>query len=264
MTIETGHDWRVAGEAWGSHAADWSCLWEHYSIDVLVALFTRIPIGPSTRLLDVACGSGLTVRVAAATGARVAGIDAAEDLVAVARARTPSADLRVGSMYELPWEEGTFDVVTSINGIWGGCEPALLEAHRVLRPGGSIAISFWGVGPPLDIRRLFKTFAIHSPDTHRGSMRRLNDIATPGVAERMLTDAGFEVTARVACGSTIEWPDADTAWRAAASIGPAQPALRTNNAGELRREVLAALEPCRDEGGVYRLRSDLQLVVARN
>src|SRR5262249_50727455 len=147
--MATAQDWRAAGEAWGSAANDWSCLYEHYAVDVLFAMFTKIGVAPTTRLLDIACGSGLAIRIAAGTGARVFGIDASAALVAVARERTPEADVRLGSMYELPWLDSSFDAVISVNGIWGGCEGALDEAFRVLRPGGMIGISFWGEGPPL-------------------------------------------------------------------------------------------------------------------
>jgi SAM-dependent methyltransferase len=262
-TAVAPHSWEEAGEAWGRRAIDWSCLYEHYSLDILVALLPRLEVGPGVSLLDVACGSGLTVRVAAGMGADVAGIDAAAELVAVARDRTPTADLRVGSMFELPWTEGRFDAVLSVNGIWGGCGEALDEIHRVLRPDGLVAMSFWGQGPPLDIREVFKVFAFHAPEQHRGSMRRLNDIATPGVAEEMLERSGFSVLERGGRISTMEWPDAGTAWRALSSVGPAVPALRSNDATILRDAVLAALEPCRDPRGVYRTRSDHQFVVAR-
>jgi SAM-dependent methyltransferase len=257
------HDWRAAGEAWGSRANDWSCLYEHYSLDVLLALFPKLGVGPTTRLLDIACGSGLAVRIADAMGATVAGIDAAGDLIDVAQQRTPTADLRVGSMYALPWADQSFDAAVSVNGIWGGCEGALDEAFRVLRPGGLIGISFWGPGPPLDIRNLFRVFAVHAPQEHRGSMKQLNNISTPGVAEEMLAASGFSVLERGGRTSVIEWPDAQLAWRAISSIGPAVPALRTNDPSMLQREVLEALEPCRDRRGIYRTRSDQQFVVAR-
>jgi hypothetical protein len=94
-------------------------------------------------------------------------------------------------------------------------------------------------------------------------MRRLNDISSPGVAEEMLTATGFEVIERGARTAVIEWPDAEIAWRALSSLGPAVPALRTNDPELLRREVLMALEECRDERGVYRSRSDHQFVIAR-
>jgi SAM-dependent methyltransferase len=257
------HRWEEAGEAWGSRAPDWSCLHEHYSLDILVTLLPRLGVGPGRSLLDVACGSGLAVRVADGLGAEVAGIDAAADLIAVATERTPSADLRIGSMFELPWSDGSFDAVMSVNGIWGGCRQALDQAYRVLRPGGLIGISFWGQGPPLDIREVFKIFAVHAPVQHRGSMRRLNDIAVPGVAEEMLEASRFSVLERGGRVSTMEWPDADIAWRAVSSVGPAVPALRSHDPAALRAEVLTALEPGRDRRGVYRMRSDHQFVVAR-
>jgi SAM-dependent methyltransferase len=262
-TAAVGDGWRAAGEAWGARATDWACLAEHYALDVIVAMLTRLAVGPDVRLLDIACGSGLAARVAAGTGATVSGIDASVALVDVARARTPSADVRVGSMFELPWPDAAFDAAMSINGIWGGCEAALDEAFRVLRPGGLFAMSFWGSGPPLDIKDLFRVFALHAPDQHRSSMRRLNDIATPGVAEAMLEASGFVVVERGARTAVMEWPDADTAWRAVSSFGPAQPALRTNDAATLRRAVLEVLEGCRDADGIYRSRSDHQFVVAR-
>ena len=261
-TAPPSHRWQEAGEAWGSRAIDWSCLYEHYSMDMLVALLPRLGVGPGTSLLDVACGSGLAVRVADGMGSDVAGIDASAELVAVASDRTPTADLRVGSMFELPWTDGHFDAVLSVNGIWGGCGEALDEIYRVLRPGGLVAISFWGQGPPLDIREVFKVFAFHAPERHWGSMRRLNDIAVPGVAEEMLERSGFSVLERGGRISTMEWPDADTAWRAVSSVGPAVPALRSNDLGILQDAVLTALESSRDQRGVYRTRSDHQFVVA--
>lgn len=257
------HDWREAGEAWGHAANDWACLYEHYALEVITAIFGRIGVGPGRRVLDIACGSGLAVRHAAALGAEVAAIDAAEDLVAIARDRTPQADLRLGSMFELPWEDDAFDAVLSINGIWGGCEAALVEAHRVLRPGGCIGISFWGTGQPLDLRPCFKVFARHAPQEHFGSMKRLNNIGTPGVAEDMLTAAGFQPIERGGRVSTVEWPDADLAWRALSSVGPAVPALRHGDRAAIRSDVLAALEPCRDARGIYRFRNDHQFVIAR-
>ena len=262
-TAPPAHRWEEAGEAWGSRAADWACLYEHYSLDVLLALLPRLGVGPGTSLLDVACGSGMAVRVADGMGANVAGIDAAAELVAVACARTPTADLRVGSMFELPWPDEHFDAVVSVNGIWGGCGAALDQVHRVLRSGGLVAISFWGQGPPLDIREVIKVFAFHSPENHKGSMRSLNDIAVPGIAEEMLEASGISVVERGGRISTMEWPDADLAWRAVSSVGPAVPALRSNDTAALRDAVLAALEPCRDRRGMYRTRSDHQFVVAK-
>ena len=90
------------------------------------------------RLLDVACGAGLAIELASVRGADCAGIDASPRLVAVARDRSPAADIRVGDMHALPWDDGGFTVVTSFRGIWGTTPAAMEEVWRVLRPGGRI------------------------------------------------------------------------------------------------------------------------------
>ena len=76
----------------------------------------------------------------------VSGIDAAEGMLAVARAAVPAADLRLGGMEDLPWEDGAFDVVTGFNAFQFAADTtaALAEAARVVRPGGLVAVANWG------------------------------------------------------------------------------------------------------------------------
>jgi SAM-dependent methyltransferase len=261
-TVPTGHDWEEAGAAWGHRARDWACLFEHYATETILTIFDEIRAGAGTSLLDIACGSGLAVRLADARGIHASGLDAAAPLVDIARARTPGADVRVGTMFELPWDDETFDAVTAINGIWGGCEAALDEAHRVLKPGGRIGVSFWGDQKPLDLYACFVTFARNSPADHIAGMKRTNNIARPGVAEEMLEAAGFAIIGRAHRLSVVEWPDDETAWRAISSLGPAVPALENVGAEVLRPLVLETLANCRDEYGIYRFRNRQEFVIA--
>jgi SAM-dependent methyltransferase len=261
-----GHDWREAGAAWGHAAADWACLYEHYAMEVLAAMGQAIGVGPGVDVLDVACGAGMGIRLARGFGATVAGIDAAEALVDIARDRNPDSDIRVGSMFELPWPDASFDAAMSVNGIWGHCGDALVEMRRVLRPGGRVGIAFWSDGKgdePLDARRVFLALAELTPQPTVDGMRQTNRIAKPGVAEDMLRAAGFDVVERGSRVSVLEWPDDDIAWRAIKSCGPVVPALQHNDPDVVRREILAALAPCRDASGLYRYRNDQQYVIAR-
>ena len=232
-------------------------------MDIILAVFDKIGVSEHRDVLDIACGAGLGARLAGGTGARISAIDAAESLIRIARDRCPDADIRLGSMFELPWSDESFDAAMSINGIWGGCEGALSEAFRVLRPGAALGISYWGSGSPMHLRDAFRVFAANSPGEAVGGMVRTNNIAKDGVAASMLETAGFDVIEEGSRVSVIEWPDADTAWRALRSTGPAVPALANTDHDTLKVAVLDAIDHCRDASGVYRFCNDHRFVIAR-
>src|SRR6185295_10649255 len=81
-----------------------------------------------------------------ARGARVSGLDASAPLVAIARARVPAGDFRVGEMEELPFPARAFDAVLGFNSFQYAARPehALAEARRVARPGAPIVVATWG------------------------------------------------------------------------------------------------------------------------
>ena len=86
----------------------------------------------------------MAIELAALRGAVCAGIDASPRLVAIARDRSPDADIRVGDMHALPWDAASFDVVTSFRGVWGTTPDVINEIHRVLAPGGRLGLTVWG------------------------------------------------------------------------------------------------------------------------
>ena len=136
-------DWKRAGQGWGARATEWAYLAEPYAQPAYELLFDRLGVNAGLRLLDIACGSGLAASMAARRGAVVSGVDASEQLIRIAAARTPSGSFQTGDMFALPFPDESFDVVTSFNGIWKGCEGALEEARRVLIPEGRIGLTFW-------------------------------------------------------------------------------------------------------------------------
>jgi len=125
--------WLTVDEGWGRRAADYATLLEPASCREYLAMHRHLDVGEGDRLLDVACGSGLALELAAIRGAAVSGIDASSRLAAIARDRVPGADVRVGDMAALPWDDDCFDVVTSFRGLWATTREALAEARRVLR-----------------------------------------------------------------------------------------------------------------------------------
>lgn len=113
------------------------------------AMAAELDLQPDDELLDVGCGSaGLFVDHAGHVR-YVAGLDASELQVAMARSRLAdriaagTAEIVHGDAGALPWEDGRFSVVTSINALKFVPDPeiALREMQRVLRPGGRAAVT---------------------------------------------------------------------------------------------------------------------------
>lgn len=115
-------------------------------------LCTRLVETAAKDVLNVGCSFGWYERVALADGAsRVVGIDVDDAALAIARADVPGVELRRASALALPFAEDTFDLVTMfdvIEHVPRGTEPAALgEARRVLRPGGTLALSTPNASP---------------------------------------------------------------------------------------------------------------------
>lgn len=93
------------------------------------------------KLLDVACGYGYDLQEYGTRGATLHGIDASGEMVQAARQWAPNADVREGLMEDLPYEDGTFDIVVSKYALQtsGDVPQVIEEMSRVLRPGGTLA-----------------------------------------------------------------------------------------------------------------------------
>lgn len=119
--------------------------------------FTRWVVGlvgiqPGDRVLEVGFGPGVAVRYLAETtpAGFIAGIDSSREMVAQASSRNARAiaegrvELQLGSADRLPYPDASFDTVLSINSlqVWPDPAAGLREIHRVLKPGGRLALGF--------------------------------------------------------------------------------------------------------------------------
>lgn len=113
------------------------------------ALADELDLAPDDDLLDVGCGSARLLIERAGHVRHVAGIDASAVQVELARKGLAdriaggSAEIVLGDAERLPWEDGRFSVVTSLNCLKFVPHPqvALGEMHRVLRPGGRAVVA---------------------------------------------------------------------------------------------------------------------------
>jgi 2-polyprenyl-3-methyl-5-hydroxy-6-metoxy-1,4-benzoquinol methylase len=152
----------------GYHEALWQGLPEGFEPSDLPVRrrFLLDRVGAGERVLDVGCGEGRFAAELADAGARVVGVDVAEEPLRRARARHPQLDLRLVPA-EGAWDlqDASFDVVWAGEVIEHVADTAawLSEVRRVLRSGGSLLLST-PAHAPLTLMRLAcsrRAFASH-------------------------------------------------------------------------------------------------------
>lgn len=133
---------------WDQHAASYEAVFERLTDSFASqALDLLEPLG-GARLLDLAAGAGGAALLAAARGARVTAFDASSAMVARIRERAAGSAIEAGQVdarLPLPRPDAAFDAALSCFGvvILPDPVPALRELHRVLRPGGRLAVVTW-------------------------------------------------------------------------------------------------------------------------
>jgi SAM-dependent methyltransferase len=216
------------------------------------AALDALAITPNTRLLDVGCGSGLALRLAADRGATVSGLDASGALLEHARRRVPGAPLVEGELEDLPFADASFDVVTGFNSFQYAARPAtaLTEARRVLAPGGRVLYLNWA--PPERCEAAGYLAAIGRllpppPPGAPGPFALSDAEAIVG----LFNQAGLDVSSTADVTVVWSYPDEPTAITGLMAAGPI--VLAIDHAGE--DAVVAAtkefLEPFRREDGGY-------------
>ena len=92
--------------------------------------------------LDVACGTGDMAIELLKRGSSVTGIDLSEEMLAIARSKTAEANFQLANAEALPFDDASFDAVTSAFGIrnFVHLDKGLAEMARVLKSGGRMVI----------------------------------------------------------------------------------------------------------------------------
>jgi SAM-dependent methyltransferase len=254
---------QIQGELWGARARDWAELQEGAFKSLYAAAFAAAKLTKGTRLLDIGCGAGLALRVAAAQGANVTGIDAAQNLVAIAREKLPGADIRVGELEELPFADRAFDVVTGFNSFQYAADRvhALSEAKRVARPGGLVIAAVCGYPAKCEMAPYLAALGALMPPPPPGTPGPWA-LSEPGVLEDLAASAGLKPTRSEKVTIVLPFADREAALRALCAAGPAVRALRHSGEEAARHAIADAIAPYRKADGSYALTNEFRFVVA--
>jgi SAM-dependent methyltransferase len=248
---------------WGARPADWARS-EEQQVPTYEEALRRVSLQQGQRVLDVGCGVGVFLRLVADRGAQAFGIDASEALIAAARERVPEAEVRVGDMEALPYEDDSFDLVTGFNSFFFATDfvAALREARRVTRPDGVVVIQVWGAHERNDLEAMKEIARPYFPPRPADAPPE-PDYSGPGVLEELATSAGLTPEKVFDTGWAFEYADDEELGRAMVAPAGLAGIVGPDREDELRRAIVDGLAPYRTPEGGYRLANEYHYLVAR-
>jgi SAM-dependent methyltransferase len=148
LTAELQPDQQPA--RWNNHVVVYESVFEPLSNAFARRALDLLDLAPNERLIDIGAGSGGAALMAAARGADVLAIDAAEQMVMRIRARANElvrgrvrAEVMDGMALRLP--PASFEAAISMFGLilFADADRGMQEIVRVLAPGGRVAVVAW-------------------------------------------------------------------------------------------------------------------------
>jgi ubiquinone/menaquinone biosynthesis C-methylase UbiE len=252
--------WQLSGSA--------SEAYERYIVRAFMRVWTDAlldvaKVAAGTRILDVACGTGVVARQAASRLGKhghVVGVDLNEGMLAVARTRPQPSDASIewkqGNATALPVSEATFDVVLCQQGLqfFPDKPAALRDMRRVLVPTGRLVLSVW--------RRIshcpWQRAVADALERHVGTEAATGIRGAFALADReelrSLISAGGFRTVRIRIDSQmIRYPSLEEAvpgYPSATPVAAVAATLDEPTRAAILRDIKTSLQPYMDDDGL--------------
>lgn len=254
----------INGRLWGASARNWADIQEGMCRPVYEAVFNRTGVKAGTVYLDAGCGAGMAAQIAAQRGAWVSGLDAAENLLAIAQARVPDGDFRLGELEYLPFADDAFDLVTGFNVFQYAGNPgmALAQAKRVTKPGGTVVVMTWGKPDGMEAASLVAALRPLLPPLPPGAPGPFA-LSDEAALRLFASGVGLEPLEVFDVDSPWWYADLSTALRGLSSSGVAIRAIENSNAQSVDEAHSKALAPFRQSDGTYRIGATFRCLLAR-
>ena len=215
------------------------------------AIVDAAQIAPGMRVLDVACGTGepaISIATLLNGTGEVTGIDISPGPLTTANERATQRGLsntlfRQADVHELPFPDSSFDRLTSRLGVmfFADLPRALKEIHRVLKPGGRLALLAWGPMEQPYFHTTIGTLLRIVPGAKVPEAgKAMFALGQPGVVAQALREAGFAEVEESFPVLPWTWPGTpEEVWEYFQEVTvPFAPLLRSVPA-ELRAEINA-------------------------
>lgn len=131
----------TAATGFANSADDYERARPSYAAAAVTFLGEALDLRPGRTVVDVAAGTGKLTRLLVPSGAEVIAVEPVDEMRAILRAQCPTVDVRAGTAEDLPVSEA--DAITVAQAFhWLDGPAALASFHRVLRPGGRLAVVY--------------------------------------------------------------------------------------------------------------------------
>ena len=251
---------------------------DHYSMPALgfwdrfgTATVSGLPLAAGHAVLDLCCGAGASAipaaRIVGPTG-RVIGIDVAEPLLEIARARAAveglaNIEFRYGDATRTMLPDGSFDAVTCVFGVFFAPDMAgfVAEMWRLVRPGGVLAVTTWGPGLFEPANSAFWNSVRAVEPLLYKAFNPWDEVTTEAALADLLARGGADQPRVLAVSGGHRLDHPDSFWDIVLGSGyrATIDALTQEQRGFVRTKLLSELR----SGGVTRLRTNVVFGSAR-
>ncbi len=214
---------------------------------------SRLALAPGNVVLDLCCGAGgSAIPAARAVGpdGRVLGVDLAEPMLELARAKAAresltNVEFRPGDATRTGLPGGSFDAVVCVFGVFFArdMQGFVAEMWRMLRPGGTLAITTWGPGWCEPASTVFWDCVRDIEPSLYRAFNPWDEITTPDALSRLLARGGIEGASAQAAAGEHDLDRPEDFWDIVLGSGyrGTVGALRLEQSEAVRDQVLAIL-----------------------
>jgi len=235
------------------------------------ATVSRLGLSTGEHVLDLCCGAGASALPAArAVGenGQVTGIDVAEPLLALARARAAAdgltnVEFRLADATATGLAAESFDAVLCVFGVFFAADMPAFVANmwRLVRPGGVLAITVWGPGLFEPANTVFWESVRDVEPALYKAFNPWDEITTPELLAGLFAKAGVPRASTQAVAGTHNLDTPDGFWDVVLGSGyrSTVEALGAAKRDQLQAQVLGELRA----RGVTALRTDVIYATVR-
>ena len=254
----------IQGKLWSIEPQFWSKHFEPYFLPMYRKALEQLKLNEFTMLLDAGCGSGMFSSMAIETGAQVIGMDAAPGLLEVARKRNPQNNFIEEDLEEMPFADESFDVVTGFNSFQyaGNFENALIEAKRVLKPGGRLVIGIWDKMEMSEATHVLKAISALLPPPPPGTPGPFA-LSEDGKIEAICDGIGLRMIYRTRVSCPLLYHCMAHGVKSFMGTGPAASAMNYTDKEIVEETIIKALRPFRITEDIHFLQNHFLLFIAQ-